>query len=166
MTYKYIISLILICLFSFGNSQELTKEINSKTENKIKNTSNIKEWDIEDKNINNPWLQKLLDELKNEFATEQEILVKEFKQKVSDLKNLYSAKREKLKNKFKNDTIKKIRPNSSKNQEKSKLIIKETEKPKPLKKTKTEQEKQEFPTKKQLIKNANKKPIKKEKVKQ
>ena len=165
MTCKYIITIILICLFSFGNSQEVSKGINSKNENIIKANSNEKEWDIEDKNINNPWLQKLLDDLKKEFAMEQDILVKEFKQKVSNLKKLYSDKRETLKNKFKNEGVKKIRPNSSQNKEKPKKIIKESEKSKPLNKKKTEKEKQEFPSKKPLNKSANKKPINKEKAK-
>ena len=165
MTYRSKITIILICLFSFGNSQEISKGINSKNENMIKANSNEKEWDIEDKNINNPWLQKLLDDLKKEFTMEQDILMKEFKQKVSNLKKLYSDKRETLKNKFKNDDIKKIRPNSSKNKEKPKRIIKEAEKSKPLKKKKTEQEKQEFPSKKPLNKSTNKKSINKEKAK-
>ena len=78
--------------------------------------SDIIKWDEETKKIKNPELQKLLNELKEEFIREKEILHNVFKDKVKILKKDYSSRRKAL--------IKEYRK-KNKNKSKENQVIKE-----------------------------------------
>ena len=112
MNYKNRILLALILLFTIGYTQVLRNN-NLKNKNRAANNIHLKEWNKEDRRINNPELQRLLEELKNDFLRERNILEKEFNQKVLDLKRQYSAKREQLKTQFIDINKKEIKSSES-----------------------------------------------------
>ena len=91
MNYIYNFS-ILAFIFSIALSQvqSLNKNI------PLDKDSDIIKWDEETKKIKNPELQRLLNELKQEFIKEKEILHNNFKDKVKLLKKDYSSKRKAL----------------------------------------------------------------------
>jgi len=106
MKYQIKILLISICIIGIVLSQSKEKDIVS--QNKIVQTDpDTKKWDNADKNIQDPELQKLLEELKMEFKTERDALKKDFKKRVDALKEEYSNKRENLKKKYKKRNKKK-----------------------------------------------------------
>lgn len=116
MNYKNRILLALIFMFAIGYTQ-VSRNNNLKNKKRATNNIHLKEWNKEDRRINNPELQRLLEELKNDFLRERNILEIEFKQEVSDLKKQYSEKREQLKDQFidiNKKEIKSSKPNKPK----------------------------------------------------
>ena len=111
MKYQIKILLLSFCIFGLAISQIKKKETIS--QNKIMSVDpDTKNWDDLDKNIKDPELQKLFEELKKEFRNERDILKKDFKKKMEELKNEYSNKRKDLRKKYKKEkrTNKKAKP--------------------------------------------------------
>ena len=98
---KYSVFLIIL---SLGFTQIDKKEIVNDP-NKI-NDPAIIQWDEETKQIKDPELQQLLNELKNEFLDEKRILSADYKDRVSSLKDIYSERRKKLIKKYKKNNKK------------------------------------------------------------
>ncbi len=99
MKYQIKILLISICMVGVALSQEKKKQIIPQ-DRVVQFDSDTKYWEEEDKNIKDPELQKLLEELKIEFKTETGIIKKQFKKRIEALREEYSNKRNKLKKKY------------------------------------------------------------------
>ena len=106
MKYQIKILLISICIIGIGLSQDKSKKVIPQ-DKIIQVDPGIKHWDVEDKNIKNPKLQKLLEELKMEYNSERENLKKQFKKRVDALRKEYANKRENLKKKYRKKNKKK-----------------------------------------------------------
>ena len=85
---KIILTIALLIAFAFNKANTVQKE--------NKKHLITKDLDEKDKNIKNPELKQLIDQLKKEFMFENDILNKDFKQKQKKLKEEYSLKRETL----------------------------------------------------------------------
>ncbi len=117
MNYNIKIILAITCFIAFAFNKDLIiPTVNN-------DQTHTKDWDEQDKKNKNPELQKLLDELKEEFLAEKDILKKEFKQREKNLKEEYSIKRKELVKKYrtenkskKNKNIKTIPPSSDKDE--------------------------------------------------
>ena len=102
--------LILVFILSISFSQ-----VESINKNKpLDKDSDIIKWDEETKKIKNPELQKLLNELKEEFIREKEILHNDFKNKVKLLKNDYSSRRKALIKEYRKNNKNKLKDKSTK----------------------------------------------------
>lgn len=113
MKYQIKILLISICILGIGLSQDKNKKVIP--QNKIVQIDpDTKHWEEEDKNIKDPELQKLLEELKMEFKSERDELKKQFKKKLEALKKEYANKRKNLKKKYRKKNKKK-RPDKKPN---------------------------------------------------
>ena len=133
------IKTFIITLLIISNLSALDKTVKNTHVN-----SEIKEWNQEDKRINNPELQMLLEQLKREFSTERDILEKEFRMKVKSLKEEYARKRELLKNQYKKDKPIKLKLGQKETvQNKKPLPVKEKSKTVQNKKVLPEKEKTE-----------------------
>ncbi len=120
MKHQIKILLVSFCIVGLAISQSKKKEIVSK--DKVMNIdSDTKHWDDADKNIKDPELKKLLEELNNEFKNERDILKRNFKNKIDELKKEYSNKRKDLRKKYKkekrtNKKAKSLDPNKKKDE--------------------------------------------------
>ncbi len=90
---KIILTITLFIAFAFNKVDTIQKE--------NKNQIITEDWYEKDKNIKNPELKQLLEELKKEFMFENDILKKDFKKKKQKLKEDYSLKREAILEKYK-----------------------------------------------------------------
>ena len=106
MKYQIKILLISICMLGISLSEGKKNQIIPQ-DRVVQFDPNIKHWGEEDKNIKDPELQKLLEELKIEFKSEKENLKKQFKKRIDALKEEYSNKRNKLKKKYRKKNKKK-----------------------------------------------------------
>ena len=100
MKHQIKILLISICILGISLSQDKYKNVVPGGEKKIHIDSDTQHWDKEDKNIKDPELQKLLEELKIEFKSEKDALKNRFKNKIEALKEEYANKRKNIKKKF------------------------------------------------------------------
>jgi len=106
MNYIYnffILSFILSISFSQVESINKNKPLDK--------DSDVIKWDEETKKIKNPELQRLLNDLKEEFIKEKEILHNDFKDKVKLLKKDYSSRRKALIKEFRKENNKSTRSN-------------------------------------------------------
>ena len=101
MKYQIKILLISICILGIGLSQNKYKDVIPGGNKKINIDPDTQHWDKEDKNVTDPELQRLLEELKIEFKSERDDLKKQFKNKIEALKKEYTNKRKNLRNKYK-----------------------------------------------------------------
>ena len=106
MKNKFYLLIFTISIFSIGLS-----DVKKVYKNKIAETDKeIKNWEDEDKTIKDPELQKVLEQLRNEFKFDREELKKDYKKRIDLLKKDYKERRKKIKKEYyKNNPDKKPR---------------------------------------------------------
>ena len=92
MKYEIKLVLISICIIGIALSQGKKKDVIPQNK-MVQFDSDTKHWDDADKNIKDPELQKLFEELKIEFKRERDALKKELKKRIGTLKEEYFNKR-------------------------------------------------------------------------
>ena len=101
MNYPKFLILTLIVSISFSQVSNTPKQ------KKIKiNDPELQGWNEEDSKIDNPELQKILEELKLEFVGERDLLKAEHKKKVDLLKQEYAEKRKAIMKKYRKENRK------------------------------------------------------------
>ena len=106
MKKQFYLLIFTISIFSIGLSNIKTIDKNKI----IESDKDIKSWEDEDKTVKDPELQKLLQQLRNDFKFDREELKKDYKKRIDILKKDYKERRKKLKKEYyKNNPDKKPR---------------------------------------------------------